>query len=369
MSQEISSQTNNRPPVSANYTIPTIDLANHTDRQIIVDREEGQYLGHVSTILLEDKQTIIAVYPKGHGGGSIVMKKSFDGGITWTERLNVPENWSSSKEVPTLHRVTDRQGFERIIMFSGLYPIRMAISEDNGFSWSQLEPIGDYGGIVAMSDITRLKNGNYLAFFHDDGRIFNPKNQKPHPFFEVFQTTSVDGGLTWSQPVIIAHHPSAHLCEPGLVRSPDGNQLAMLLRENSRRFNSFVTFSNDEGQIWSTPVELPAALTGDRHTCRYTSDGRLVVVFRDTTRQSPTKGDWIAWIGQYQDITDGNQGQYRVRLMNNTNGFDCCYPGVEVLADDTVVSTTYGHWVLNESPFIVSVRFKLSEIDKLADHN
>ena len=55
MSQEISSQTNNRPPVSANYTIPTIDLANHTDRQTILDREDGQDLGHVYTILLKDK--------------------------------------------------------------------------------------------------------------------------------------------------------------------------------------------------------------------------------------------------------------------------------------------------------------------------
>ena len=56
------------------------------------------------------------------------MKKNFDGGITWIDKLKVPENWKTSKEVPTLHRVTDNRGVERIIMFSGLYPIRMAIS-------------------------------------------------------------------------------------------------------------------------------------------------------------------------------------------------------------------------------------------------
>jgi len=367
--KEISPQMNNRPEVTANYTLPTIDLAGQIHRQTIVDRENGQYLGHVSTILLADQQTIIGVYPKGHGGGTVVMKKSFDGGITWTDRLKVPENWKTSKEVPTLHRVTDKWGVERIIMFSGLYPIRMAISEDNGLSWSKLEPIGKYGGIVAMSDVIRLKNGNYMAFFHDDGRFLNLTSKKSYPCFEVFQTISADGGLTWGQPTVVTHHSSAHLCEPGLVRSPDGNQLAMLLRENSRQFNSFVTFSDDEGQSWSTPVELPASLTGDRHTCRYTSDGRLVVVFRDTTRQSPTRGDWVAWIGYYQNIADGSQGQYRVRLMKNNKGDDCCYPGVEVLPDDTVVSTTYGHWIADESPFIVSVRFKLSEIDQLASHN
>ena len=40
----------------------------------------------------------------------------------------------------------------------------------------------------------------------------------------------------------------------------------------------------------------------------------------------------------------GEEGQYRVRLMDNTKGADCAYPGVEVLPDGTFVTTTYGHW-------------------------
>jgi hypothetical protein len=40
---------------------------------VIVDREPGQYLGHPTTVLLEDGKTIIAVYPKGHGRGAIQM--------------------------------------------------------------------------------------------------------------------------------------------------------------------------------------------------------------------------------------------------------------------------------------------------------
>ena len=144
-------------------------------------------------------------------------------------------------------------------------------------------------------------------------------------------------------------------------------ELAMLLRENSRQFNSFVVFSADEGENWSKPIELPATLTGDRHTCRYTKDGRLIIVFRDTTRDSPTHGDWVAWVGRYHHIINGEEGQYRVRLMDNKKGSDCCYPGVEILPDDTIVTTTYGHWIENESPFIVSVRFKLEEIDDLSE--
>ena len=55
--------------------------------------------------------------------------------------------------MPTIHRVVDQQGVKRLILFSGLYPIRMAVSENNGITWSQLEAIGDFGGIVAMGDV------------------------------------------------------------------------------------------------------------------------------------------------------------------------------------------------------------------------
>ena len=86
-----------------------LDLSNEIHRQVIVDQEHGQYLGHPSTVLLEDGKTILCVYPKGHGKGSIVYKKSTDGGLTWSKRLPTPSNWKTSKEVPTIHRVVDKE--------------------------------------------------------------------------------------------------------------------------------------------------------------------------------------------------------------------------------------------------------------------
>jgi Neuraminidase (sialidase) len=341
-----------------------IDLAQDTARQVLVDREEGQYLGHPTTVLLEDNRTIITVYPKGHGRGAIVMKRSSDGGLTWSERLSTPDNWSTSQEVPTIYRVVDAAGTKRLIIFSGLYPIRMALSEDDGDTWSPLEPIGDFGGIVAMASLDRLDNGDYMALFHDDGRFIDGSGKVST--FKVYKTISQDGGLTWGAPTVIATHDQAHLCEPGLVRSPDGGQIALLLRENSRQFNSFVIFSDDEGETWSQPRELPQSLTGDRHAAKYAQDGRLFVTFRDQTADSPTKGDWVAWVGTYEDIVQGREGQYRVRLMDNKRAADTAYPGLELLPDDTFVTTTYGHWAAGEEPYIMSVRLKLSELDRLA---
>ena len=94
------------------FLIPTIELDNRTDLQTIVDQEDGVYLGHPSTVLLEDGKTILIVYPKGHGKGEIIYKRSEDGGKIWSDRLQVPHNWASSKEVPTIHRVVDGNGKE-----------------------------------------------------------------------------------------------------------------------------------------------------------------------------------------------------------------------------------------------------------------
>lgn len=363
------------------YTIPIVDISGEKERQVIVDREAGQYLGHPTTVLLEDNKTMLTVYPKGHGRGAIVYKRSSDAGRTWSERLPTPKNWETSLEVPTLHRTVDAQGKKRIIMFSGLYPIRMAVTEDDGATWGELKPIGDFGGVVTMATVLDLKTpGHCLAFFHDDGRFirggdvekyriksphapdYSSSTAKPWRFW-VYTTLSKDGGLTWSVPVPIAMLPDASLCEPGALRSPDGKQIAVLLRENSRKYNSFVIFSDDEGLSWSEPKELPAALTGDRHVAKYSQDGRLFISFRDTTHVSPTKGDWVGWVGKYDDIVNGTEGQYRIRIMDNTKGQDTTYPGVELLPDGTFVTTTYGHWTEGEPAYVVSVRFKLAELD------
>lgn len=351
------------------YTIPLVDLAGETSRQVVVDREAGQYLGHPTTVLLEDNRTIIAVYPKGHGKGPILLKRSTDGGRTWSGRLPTPKSWETSLETPTIHRVIDPKGRKRLILFSGLYPIRSSISEDDGRTWSELRPIGDYGGIVTMGFVEKLRTGpgHYLAMFHDDGRFFT-RDGKKSPFMTLYQVFSRDGGLTWSSPEKIYSSDQIHLCEPGVIRSPDGQEMAVLLRENRRVRNSHIIFSRNEGKSWSEPRELPGSLTGDRHTGKYGPDGRLFISFRDMALETPTHGDWIGWVGRYDDLVKGGEGEYRVRLMENhpnANGWDgdCAYPGVEVLPGGTFVTTTYGHWAPGEMPWIVSIRLTLKELD------
>ena len=349
------------PPAEA-FGLPLLDLSGEHERLVVVDRQSGQYLGHPTTVLLEDGRTMLCAYPMGHGQGAILLKRSTDGGLTWSERLPVPGSWASSKETPTIHRVVLPDGQRRLVLFSGLHPVRRSISQDDGATWSELEPVGEWGGIVAMASLAPLADGSHAVWFHDDGRFLHPQGG-PAGRFTVYQSRSRDGGLTWSVPVAITSREEVDLCEPGFLRSPDGKTLALLLRENRRVRESFAIFSRDEAQTWSEPLELPRTLTGDRHVARLAPDGRAVVSFRDTARESPTQGDWLVWVGRWEDVAERKPGSYRVRLMDNRHAWDCAYSGLELLPDGTFVATTYGHWTQGEEPYVVSVRFKLEELD------
>lgn len=140
------------------------------------------------------------------------------------------------------------------------------------------------------------------------------------------------------------------------------------MRENNRKGHSLFMVSEDEGESWSTPAQTPWGLTGDRHKIQYSSDGRVVVVFRDMAPRSPSLHHFVAWVGTFDDILSGanGKGQYRVKLLHSNAGWDCGYPGLELLPDGTFVATTYIKYKPgNEKHSVVSVRFKIDELDKM----
>ena len=71
----------------------------------------------------------------------------------------------------------DKEGKERIQMFTGVPSIRRAYSEDDGKTWSKLELLKDkdLGGIVVFADMLRLKDGSYMGTLHDAGRFMKGK--------------------------------------------------------------------------------------------------------------------------------------------------------------------------------------------------
>lgn len=365
-----------------------IDLSDDTQRQIVIARgspKPGEYHAHPTTAMLADNKTIFCVWNIGHGGHAGPMARSDDAGLTWTRMDDaLPPNFVNFKNCPSIYRLSDPQGKERLWVFAartltdkespkpiagrhqGYMP--RIVSEDEGKTWRELPPIGGriaiddpFRCVMTFSSIVRLKDGSYLGLFHRGGGIGEGGT------LQVLQSITRDGGFTWSTPTIACDGTKLdgkHPCEPYAFRSPDGDELCCLMRENRRTGTSLVMFSRDEGQTWSQAVDTPWGLTGDRHHGVRLPDGRFVIVFRNTSPNPKDKG-FIAWVGTYDDIKQGKPGQYRVSLLKTVK--DGFYPGIHLLPDGTIVATTYATYRKDDvGCSIVSVRFKMSEIDALS---
>ena len=353
-----------RPRMLSEIGIPTVDISGEADRRVIIAQgTQRRWQGHPNTLLMPDGKTMFCTWQgrqdgtRKHGAPGGLIKRSDDGGMTWSDLLDVPQNWREiGRGHPTIHRLVDRNGVARLFLFSRTADrssMLQAMSADGGATWTPTQT----NGLVcwtAPQSIEPVEDGRqHLMWYERDPR------GRPAPGV-VWQSTSSDGGLTWGDSRAVVRFAGAS--EPAVVRSPDGGQLLLLMRENSRQYNSIYATSEDEGETWSTPRELPMALTGDRHDGVYTPDGRLVIVFRDQAKRASTYQQFVAWIGMYEDIVESREGQYRVKLLHTYA--DTGYPGIEILPDGTIVATTYAKLKRDELDSVVSLRFKVQELDR-----
>jgi len=360
------------PDTLREVTIPTVDLSGDTERQVVIAHGTAEvYHGHCDTVLLPDGKTMFTAWTVNHARTIGPLARSDDAGLTWSKLLDVPANWHTTANTPAIHRLVDPQGKARLVVFAdGLdwrrkgrppYPMHQAVSEDDGMTWTEMKPNG-IEGEVPPKTILGFDDGRRLVLWSDLPEL-------------VVQSESHDGGLTWSKEKHVLKIP-ARWGQPAVTRSADGKTLLMLLRENSRKHHSLYSISRDEAQTWSEPLELPAALTGDRHVIKTMPDGRLVVAFRDMAKTSATYGHYVAWVGTFEDIVSRREGQFRIKLLHNAarssadvpgkGSTDCGYSDLELLRDGTLIATTYiKHAEGPEKNSVVNTRFKLAETDAL----
>ena len=219
-----------------------LDISQETRRHVVIAQGTPQeYHAHPTTAMLADNRTIIAVWNLGHGGHAGPMARSEDGGLTWRRMDDsLPPNYRNFKNCPSLYRIVDPQGKERLWIFAartltdkespryvpGRYQGYMprVMSEDDGRTWRELPPLGDriamdnpFRNVMTFSSIVRLKDGSSLGLFHRGDGLGEGGT------LQVLQSTTRDGGFTWSQPVIVAdgHAIAPKLpCEPYVFRSP-----------------------------------------------------------------------------------------------------------------------------------------------------
>lgn len=326
-----------------NSSLPTFDLSHQFNNQTIIADGHEQYQGHPTTVLMPDGKTVFCVWTIGHGGHCGLLKKSTDRGQTWSELLPVPEDWENYVNCPTIWHLPTPEAPERLAVYAQETDSRemfVSFSIDGGEKWSNMMQTGI---VSVMPWTTIIPTGS--------GRLLGMTNARcpgaPEPWSNlIIQSFSDDNGMAWGKAEIVADIRGAKLCEPWVIPSPDGSELACLIRVNNRKYNSMIMFSEDEGLHWSKPVELPEALTGDRHIGKYLPDGRIMVVFRDVAKNSPTYGHFCGWIGSWNDLKECRPGQFRIKLLQHYSNKpaatpDCGYPGLEVFSDGSVLATTY----------------------------
>ncbi len=409
------------------YTIPEIDLSvtpDGTDEKYsylydlsVVD-DSADYLAHPDSVLLKDG-SILTVYPKGHGKGAILNKVSTDGGKTWSEEINnTPKSWEDSLETPTVYRLhfNDGKTADKLILISAnpKWPgmttpggFNCSVSTDEGQTWTEFQTFYDDSSsdkvipIVAMSSLTQIKeNGRFInkwmGTFHDPD-FYN---------YKTYLTFDRDGNPHWSKPEKYFSkyrdiEKKAKMCEVEIIRNSGGlgDELCLIARSNSKNVNSLISFSSDEGKTWSEPKTAPAALNGERHKAEWTKDGRLFITFRSIERGSKAKENvpfklynsnkwisegWVAWVGTFDDLKNGKEGQYRIKLAHiykdgqtepqYVANADTGYCGNVVLTDGTIVTSSYGKFSPKEldsegkyKTYICSKRINLKDTDELAE--
>ena len=377
--------------VCAWAAVPVVDISQDASRQVVI--AEGTttvYQGHPTTLLADDGRTMFCVWTIGHAGPCGPMARSDDGGLTWT-RLDatLPAVYGEThRNCPTLQKIVGPDGKTRYFVFSAKVAdnskttsttvvrdtlgLGILVSEDGGETWRDSPYQSQFWAAMPPTAMMRLKDGTTAIFGQ------SPKDSsKPEQEQQVWMAVSADGGFTWGNPRTVAAVSGKNLCEPCCIRSPDGTTLALLMRENSHTSRSMMCFSSDEGENWTTPVDTSAALTGDRHEAIELPDGRYLIAFRNRTVGDPLIGQYMAWVGTWEELESGLEKGYRIHLLEHhgpagnagINGWpDTGYSGVELLADGTIVCTTYSrHFADSRLSSVVATRFKISETDALLE--
>ena len=370
----------------ASPTIPVIDLTGDTVRDsVVAEGTATVYQGHPTTVTTEDGR-IIVVWCTPHGGHCGPAAESSDGGRTWT-RIDdrFPAGYSRHVNCPSIYRLVGPDGKSRLWVwseakmrdtdgatdyqscrFDATRSMPSVMSEDDGLTWQEVAPLGEkFLCVMAFTSIVRLKDGSYLGVFHT-GAECGMKNPR-----RVWQSITTDGGFTWSDPELICYAANREACEPYVFRSPDGNELCCLMRDEKHNGRSMMIFSQNEGQTWTSPVDTPWGLTGDRHQGVTLPDGRLVIAFRDRALESTTAGDFVAWVGTYEELRTCTVGDsYRLRLLRSYDGVDCGYPGIELVSaeEEMITATTYiKYWNDSRKQSVVAKRFSIAEVEGRLD--
>lgn len=204
------------------------------------------------------------------------MKRSTDGGVTWSGRydcrVNSPHGPIELKDGRLLYAGKE--------IYREPHAIGVCESSDDGRTWKWLAPIPTRKG-----DDHRKYHELHAVEAADGRLVVHIRNHNQKNARETLQSVSTDGGRTWSEPESIGVWglPSH------LLRLGDG-RLLMSYGHRRKPLGNQARVSSDHGASWSEPILLSSdGITGD---LGYPStvqlpEGELLTVWYERLKGSP----------------------------------------------------------------------------------
>ena len=200
--------------------------------------------------------TLLTVYRKGKfhvsDSGFIVLKKSTDGGSTWSTESSVVDHPTLDLRDPNITLLSDGtlivNYFEydisaRSTIHNGLNVIH---STDDGETWGKPIEVGTGLFVATSAPILELPDGDLLLAYygnHEGGR-----------YPSAFVIRSADGGRSWSNKTTIGNgiEDNKPYQEPNLLLLKTGGILATI-RSDGFFPTIHTSISNDMGKTWTQP--------------------------------------------------------------------------------------------------------------------
>ena len=210
-------------------------------------------------------------------GSHITMRKSDDNGYTWSEKQYIGEETHHGDQWNSI-RVNQLKNGKIILVCDRIYEREYTPetkfytfeSVDDGVTWSEKYDIGVYG--YCSDKVRELSDGSLLLCVSR----YNQSLSKT----EILAHKSYDGGKTWSSAVIAASSEKYTFIEPAVLELPNGNIVAFL-RENSHLgYNGFVCFSNDKGESFEGLREIPVKGM-HRPAVGFLENGKILLSYRE----------------------------------------------------------------------------------------
>jgi len=264
--------------------MPTI--TDKAERHVVIDRRDEEYLCFPDVIYSDGRLVVAYNEAEQHvtpQKRDLLVRYSDDEGKTWSGYMNLGVSHS---HCPRLNHLADG----RLHMTANNF--FQHFSTDNGETWETQKMAGlphDMLDHLVQLDGEWLTTGHLHRGTHPQPGI----RQAPT---EQMVYRSDNQGKNWLAVTVMAQIRNLVLCEASMVRLDDGRILS-LMRENSFVYEPmYACISEDDGCTWTDP--MPTPLIGHRPTIGLTSDGKLLVTYRDVSPDYGTR----AWLGTLDEL-------------------------------------------------------------------